>query len=62
MCKEEIIMTTNCMSNYSYGPNCFDELPAILAGYGFTKVVFIGGNGPSLVLKLRLSRFLVKPM
>lgn len=55
-------MTTNCMSNYSYGPNCFDELSAILAGYGFTKVVFIGGNGPSLVLKLRLSRFLVKPM
>ena len=37
-------MTTNFMSNYSYGPDCFDELPAILKTYGFRKVVFIGGK------------------
>ena len=58
MCKEEIIMTTNCMSNYSYGPNCFDELPAILAGYGFTKVVFIGGKRALASSQTEVKQFL----
>ena len=37
-------MTTNYMSNYSYGPDCFKEIPEVLDKYKVHKVVFIGGE------------------
>ncbi|MGT2925560.1 iron-containing alcohol dehydrogenase family protein [Streptococcus cuniculipharyngis] len=37
-------MTTLTMPNYSYGENCFQEIPQVLAAYGFKKIVFIGGE------------------
>lgn len=37
-------MTTNNMSNYSYGTDCFQEIPAVLAPYKVKKVAFIGGK------------------
>ena len=37
-------MTTNYMSNYSYGPDCFKEIPEVLDKYKVHKIVFIGGE------------------
>ena len=37
-------MTTQKLSNYSYGPDCFREMPGVLATYGFRSVVLIGGE------------------
>ena len=37
-------MTTNYMSNYSYGPDCFKEIPEVLDKYKVHKVAFIGGE------------------
>lgn len=37
-------MTTNYMSNYSYGPDCFKEIPEVLDKYKVHKVFFIGGE------------------
>lgn len=37
-------MTTQFMTNYSYGENCFTDLPAVLATYGFQSLVLIGGE------------------
>ena len=39
-------MTTNYMSNYSYGPDCFKEIPEVLDKYKVHKIVLICGvNG-----------------
>lgn len=37
-------MTTNYMSNYTYGTNAYDEIPEVAKPYGIKKVVFIGGK------------------
>ena len=37
-------LTTQKLSNYSYGPECFQEMPEVLATYGFRSVVLIGGE------------------
>ena len=37
-------MTTQKLSNYSYGPACFQEMPEVLATYGFQSSVLIGGE------------------
>lgn len=37
-------MTTNFMSNYSYGKECFKEIPEVIKPYGFKTVAFIGGK------------------
>lgn len=37
-------MPTQRLSNYSYGPDCFQEIPEVLGTYGFQSVVLIGGE------------------
>lgn len=37
-------MTTNIMSNYSYGDDCFKEIPSVLRNYNIKSVAFIGGK------------------
>ena len=37
-------LTTQKLSNYSYGPDCFREMPGVLATYGFQSAVLIGGE------------------
>lgn len=37
-------MTVVKMPNYSYGPDCFQDIPEVLAPYQVKKVVFIGGE------------------
>lgn len=37
-------MTAVKMPNYSYGEDCFQDIPKVLATYGFKKIVFIGGE------------------
>lgn len=37
-------MTTTHLSNYSYGPDCFQDLPALLLRYQFQKIILIGGQ------------------
>lgn len=37
-------MPTQKLSNYSYGPDAFLELPSVLASYGFQSLVLIGGE------------------
>ncbi|MDO4666374.1 MAG: iron-containing alcohol dehydrogenase family protein [Streptococcus sp.] len=37
-------MVTNIMANYSYGEDCFNEIPTVLSQYSIKKVVLIGGK------------------
>lgn len=37
-------MTVVKMPNYSYGPDCFQDIPEVLSPYQVKKVVFIGGE------------------
>ncbi|MGT2929509.1 iron-containing alcohol dehydrogenase family protein [Streptococcus dentasini] len=37
-------MTTNVMANYSYGEDCYKEIPEVLKPYGVKSVVLIGGK------------------
>lgn len=37
-------MTTQYLTNYSYGENCFQELPQILSNYGVKSLAIIGGE------------------
>lgn len=37
-------MTTNSMANYSYGEDCFNEIPRVLKTYQVKSVAFIGGK------------------
>lgn len=37
-------MTTTIMTNYSYGEDCFQELPTVLSNYQVKTIAFIGGK------------------
>ncbi|HEO2944158.1 TPA: iron-containing alcohol dehydrogenase family protein [Streptococcus agalactiae] len=37
-------MTTNVMANYSYGEDCFKEIPSVLATYRIQSIAFVGGK------------------
>ncbi|MGT2753295.1 iron-containing alcohol dehydrogenase family protein [Streptococcus ovis] len=37
-------MATNVMANYSYGEDCFQEIPNVMASYHVKRVVLIGGK------------------
>ena len=37
-------MTTQKLNNNTYGQACFQEMPEVLATYGFRSVVLIGGE------------------
>lgn len=37
-------MTTTKLTNYSYGKDCFDELPQVLKQFHLTNIVLIGGE------------------
>lgn len=37
-------MTTNVMANYSYGEDCYQEIPTVLKPYGIKSVALIGGK------------------
>lgn len=50
-------MTTNYMSNYSYGPDCFKEIPEVLDKYKVHKIVFIGGEKALKVHKQMWKKF-----
>ncbi|ERJ76255.1 iron-containing alcohol dehydrogenase family protein [Streptococcus sobrinus] len=37
-------MTTTVMANYSYGEDCYQEIPKVLKSYGIHRVALIGGK------------------
>lgn len=44
-------MPTQKLSNYSYGQDCFEEIPSVLATYDFQSVVLIGGEKALLAVE-----------
>ena len=42
--RRAIMMNSNYMSNYSYGEDCFEDIPHVLEPYRVKSVVFIGGK------------------
>lgn len=50
-------MTTTIMASYSYGEDCYQEIPEVLKPYHIKRVVLIGEREPWPAVRMRFAVF-----